>query len=293
MLHGRLTGDSLTRRSPLRPRVRRVAGDVIAVSLALTMAGCGGTAETSRPTGSTGPTIPTATARRAAETGGPVTGLVEEAEVVEVIDGDTLRVRIGGQIDLVRLTGIDTPEVSGPYRDAGCFGDAASELAAGLVPAGSVVALERDTSDRDQFDRLLRYVWIVTELPNGDEEVRLLNEALVRDGYALARTYTPTIAHQDALDEAERAAIRAAAGMWLTCDDSVSLDPALEDDSGPDRTPIDTTRVPPNVEADAACALFDTFQEAQDLLDLYPELTDILDPDSDGLACEGWFGGSS
>ncbi len=213
MLHGRLTGDSLTRRSPLRPRVRRVAGDVIAVSLALTMAGCGGTAETSRPTGSTGPTIPTATARRAAETGGPVTGLVEEAEVVEVIDGDTLRVRIGGQIDLVRLTGIDTPEVSGPYRDAGCFGDAASELAAGLVPADSVVALERDTSDRDQFDRLLRYVWTIDDAG----EWTFINEALVTLGAAEARAYPPDTLYASRLDDAESRAQASGSGMWSEC----------------------------------------------------------------------------
>ncbi len=211
--------------------------------------------------------------------------------VQRVVDGD--RIIVSG-VGTVRLIGIDTPETNYSFgNEPECFGEEATRRTESLLVAADEVWLETDVRDRDQFDRLLRYVWIVTELPSGDEEVSLLNEALVRDGYALARTYKPTIAHQDALDEAERAAIRTAVGMWLTCDASVSLDPALEDASGPDRVPIDTTRVPPSVEADAACALFDTFQEAQDLLDLYPELTDILDPDSDGLACEGWFDGGS
>jgi len=216
-------------------------------------------------------------------------------DFVDVVDGDTIEVNLAepdeqARIETVRLIGIDTPETSYSFgNEPECFGEEATRRTESLLVAADEIWLETDVRDRDQFDRLLRYVWIVTEQPGGKEEIRLLNEALVRDGYALARTYNPTTQHQDALDEAERAAILTAAGMWLRCDASVSLDPALEDESGPDRVPIDTTRVPPNVEADAACALFGTFQEAQDLLDLYPELSDIIDPDGDGIACEGWF----
>ncbi|MDQ3044077.1 MAG: thermonuclease family protein [Chloroflexota bacterium] len=223
----------------------------------------------------------------------------QRVDFVDVVDGDTIEVILGEpgereRIETVRLIGIDTPETNYSFsNEPECFGGEATRRTESLLVAADEVWLETDVRDRDRFDRLLRYVWIVTELPKGDKEIRLLNEALVREGYALARTYQPTTAHQDARDEAERAAIRAAAGMWLTCDASVSLDPALEDNSGPVRTPIDTTRVPPDVEADAACVHFDTFQQAQDLLALYPELADILDIDADGIACEGWFSESS
>ncbi|MGI8642890.1 MAG: thermonuclease family protein [Thermomicrobiales bacterium] len=37
------------------------------------------------------------------------------AEVVDVIDGDTLRVRLNGERELVRLIGINSPETDGSY----------------------------------------------------------------------------------------------------------------------------------------------------------------------------------
>ena len=115
-----------------------------------------------------------------------------------MIDGDTLEVRVGGATERVRLIGINTPE-SGE-----CFADEATEALAGLV-AGREVRLVRDTSGRDQYDRLLAYVEV-----DGEH----VNEALVRGGYAIARAYPPDTARADALAAAQREAEQAAAGMW-------------------------------------------------------------------------------
>jgi hypothetical protein len=146
--------------------------------------------------------------------------------------------------------------------------------------------LSSDVSDRDRAGRLLRYVWIVSKL---DGKVHLLNEDLVKEGFAEAKTYEPDTFYQDVLDAAERSAISEGRGMWLTCDGSVSMDPDLEDaDAGPDSEPIDRTQTPIDDE-EAVCSFFDYFDEAQDFLDLYPELSDILDSDGDGIACEGYF----
>jgi hypothetical protein len=48
-------------------------------------------------------------------------------EVLRVVDGDTLRVRLNGKSERVRLLGIDAPEVSHNGRAAECFGDAATQ----------------------------------------------------------------------------------------------------------------------------------------------------------------------
>ena len=49
-----------------------------------------------------------------------------------------------------------------------------------LLWFGGKLYLESDVTDRDRYDRLLRYVW----LDFGGGEVYLVNEAMVRAGYA-------------------------------------------------------------------------------------------------------------
>jgi endonuclease YncB( thermonuclease family) len=78
--------------------------------------------------------------------------------VVKVVDGDTLKVRVDGVgIRSVRLIGIDTPET---YGRAECGGRKASRRMRELAPVGSRVVLVSDPSqaDRDRYGRLLRYV---------------------------------------------------------------------------------------------------------------------------------------
>lgn len=70
------------------------------------------------------------------------------------MDGDTIDVLIDGQEYCVRYIGIDTPEVCG---GADCYGPEASQANRDLVE-DQTVALEKDVSETDQFDRLLRYV---------------------------------------------------------------------------------------------------------------------------------------
>ena len=122
---------------------------------------------------------------------------------------------------------------------------------------------------------------------------RALMEALFdimqAEGYALAKTYRPNTAYQDELDDAEEVAITEGRGMWLACDGSVSLDPTLEADGEPDADRIDRTLTPVTEDEDAVCSFFDTFDQAQDFLDAYPEVAEIIDPDGDGLACEAYF----
>lgn len=97
----------------------------------------------------------------------PDSALLQQAAVVRVIDGDTIVVRLDGGEERVRYFGVDTPE----RRDR-CF-DEATERNEALV--GEEVLLLPDLRERDQFDRLLRYVFT----PGGESiDARLVAEGL-------------------------------------------------------------------------------------------------------------------
>jgi len=125
------------------------------------------------------------------------------AEVVSVTDGDTIWVEIEGEVERLRYVGIDTPEVG---DNAEPFGEEATAANRSLVGAGRV-CLEGDVSDRDRFDRLLRYVWL--------EDGTLVNEALVREGLAEAVRFPPDTKHHDArLAPAAEEAREERLGIW-------------------------------------------------------------------------------
>jgi endonuclease YncB( thermonuclease family) len=114
----------------------------------------GGTADTATPSPFDSPTplvqTPTATATPPPFLH-PNPESLEQATVVEVIDGDTIRVLIAGERQLVRYYGIDAPE-----QDEKCYQEA-TERNRDLV--GGVVRLEADARDKDEHGRLLRYVF--------------------------------------------------------------------------------------------------------------------------------------
>ena len=130
-------------------------------------------------------------------------GALQRAEVVEVIDGDTIVVLMDGEEIRVRYIGIDAPEAG-----AECYASEAEHANAELV-ARANVELERDVSDTDRFGRLLRYVWVET-----DDGRIIVNAELVRGGFAEARDYPPDVRRSDELEEAESAARDAGLGIW-------------------------------------------------------------------------------
>jgi micrococcal nuclease len=143
--------------------------------------------------------------------GGP-DGPTETGEVVRVVDGDTVVVRIDGRDERVRYIGLDAPEVAniGAGVVPECGGDVAREINEELV-AGERLVLERDVSDRDRFGRLLRHAWL-----EGDSW-RLVGRELVEVGAVEARSYPPDTTRDPELDAAERTARDRDAGIWGTC----------------------------------------------------------------------------
>lgn len=118
---------------------------------------------TSAPTTTTAPTTvaPTTTAAPSRPAGA--------VDVIDIIDGDTIKIR-GGQS--VRLIGIDTPE-----RGQCGYTEAAFVLAS-VIRGRPVVLVPGARTDTDRYGRLLRYV----EVDGVDA-----NLEMIRSGRAIAR----------------------------------------------------------------------------------------------------------
>lgn len=174
--------------------------------------------ETPNPTPRSTPTLePTSSPE---PTFGPA-GAIRDADVVEIVDGDTIKVEIDGAVYTLRYIGIDTPETVDPGSPVQWMAPEASAANAELV-AGETVYLEKDVSETDRFGRLLRYVWL--DLPSG---WLLVNRELVLLGFALSSTYPPDVRYQELFMDAEQAAREAGVGLW-----------------GPTPTPVPTAAPP-------------------------------------------------
>jgi endonuclease YncB( thermonuclease family) len=124
----------------------------------------------------------------------------QKGMVTQVMDGDTIAVFLeDGKTYNVRYIGIDAPESEEKHFTESF--DANSNLV-----LQKEVILIKDVSDRDQFDRLLRYVIV------GDVFVNL---ELVKIGLAKAESYPPDLSCSDSLLLAEDEARRAQVGMWI------------------------------------------------------------------------------
>lgn len=147
----------------------------------------------------------------------PTTGAVEANATVEhVVDGDTIDVLIDGAEERVRLIGIDTPEIaheaSGtrPAQAAECFGEEASSYTESLIPVGTPVRLERDVVPRDDYGRVLAYVYRAAD-------GIFVNYEVIRQGYAQPLTIPPNITFSNLMVDAARSAERDDVGLWGGC----------------------------------------------------------------------------
>jgi micrococcal nuclease len=129
------------------------------------------------------------------------------ARVIRVVDGDTLEVRIGGEVEDVRLIGVDTPETVDPGAPVQCFGPRASHFTKRAIE-GRRVRLVFGVERRDAYGRLLAYVYIGH---------RFVNAVLVRRGLARTLAIPPNTRHRALFERLELGAARAGRGLWGHC----------------------------------------------------------------------------
>ena len=114
-------------------------------------------------------------------------------EVKTVVDGDTIKLMDG---KVVRLLGINSPEV-----DEECYQESREELK--YLLKGKTIRLESDSTERDSYGRLLRYVFV---------DDMFVNAEMVRLGYA--KVFGNADKYSDFLLEMEDKAKKANRCIW-------------------------------------------------------------------------------
>lgn len=138
------------------------------------------------------------------ETAVPIDGRVS-ASVERTVDGDTfIAILEDGSRERVRMLLLDTPETKKEGTPVQPFGPEASEYTKKLL-GGKQVELEFDEEQRDQYDRMLAYVYL-----NGE----MVNEKLLEQGLARVVVYQPNDKYIDEFREIQNKAKQQKLGVW-------------------------------------------------------------------------------
>jgi endonuclease YncB( thermonuclease family) len=132
----------------------------------------------------------------------------EDAIVTRVVSGDTIEVKIQGIGFTIGYLGVDAPDAARGRSRSECYSAPARQFNSRLVQ-GQTVWVERDQSDFDESGRLLRYVYL--------RDGRMVNEELLKGGYARASDAVPNQRYRDRLAAAEQAAREGGLGLWAAC----------------------------------------------------------------------------
>lgn len=161
------------------------------------------------------------------------TEVPETYQVAAVVDGDTIKVDYHGKTTSVRLIGVNTPETVDPRKDVECFGEEASQFLRSLLE-GKAVRLEPDISqsDRDKYDRLLRYIYL------DGEDVSL---TIIQNGYGYEYTYNVPYQKQVRYRAAQTEAENGKRGLWAdgVCTKS---EPVATKPQTPENEPANTSK---------------------------------------------------
>ena len=130
-----------------------------------------------------------------------------EVELVEAVDGDTVKFKMNGKQITVRFLGINTKETVHPEIGEEEWGKEASDFTKEKLKNATKIELEFDdiADKKDKYDRYLAWIWI-------DDE--LLQNLLVENG--LAETYMLQNNYKFAgiLQESEEIAKNNKLGIW-------------------------------------------------------------------------------
>ncbi|GGB12012.1 endonuclease [Macrococcus hajekii] len=122
-----------------------------------------------------------------------------------VIDGDTLSVKQSGRKKTVRLLLVDTPESKKPNTPVQPYSLEAADFTKSLVSSCNLI-IEHDSKGRyDRYKRELVYLYC---------DDKMVNEILVREGYARVGYIYQQKDHLTELKEAERQARTKSLKIW-------------------------------------------------------------------------------
>ncbi|MCI1694749.1 thermonuclease family protein [Aneurinibacillus aneurinilyticus] len=259
--------------------------------LSFTLAACSSDASTSHPVASatsTSSPIPTASEATKAPSQQSKSAHSQSAQanrlsatILSVTDGDTMKIKVNGKNETVRLLLVDTPETKHPNKPVQPFGPEASAFAKKTLE-GKNVQIEMDVSERDKYGRLLVYLWV---------DGKMFNEMLLEKGLArVAYVYPPNVKYVDPFREIQKKAQIAGLGIW-------SIENYVQKDGfHPDKVKKTQPTIPAPVHTQSPTASSSNIQyknctdaRAAGVTPIYegqPGYSRKLDRDGDGVACE-------
>jgi len=125
-------------------------------------------------------------------------------QVLDVVDGNTIRVNLGDRVETVRYIGINAKQTTQPAKAPSQSGEDVTDVNRQLV-ARQQVRLELDAQERDREGRLLAYVFVAD---------RMVNAELVRRGSAETMTIQPNVRYRDLFVALEQEARDDRRGLW-------------------------------------------------------------------------------
>lgn len=131
----------------------------------------------------------------------------EEVTFSKCVDGDTIKVKVKNKEATVRMLAVDTPESVHPKKKVEYYGKEASDYTCNLITNAKKIELEYDSnSDKyDKYERLLAWVFV---------DDYLLQDKLVRNGYAEVAYLYGNYKYTDLLKDHEVLAKQEHIGIW-------------------------------------------------------------------------------
>jgi micrococcal nuclease len=123
-----------------------------------------------------------------------------EYRVLEVVDGDTLKLSMDGNSETVRLIGIDAPET-----DTCLYSESTQQLKDLVEDKYVTIQADPSQGERDKYGRLLLYIWHMGTF---------VNEDMIRNGFAYEYTYDYPYQYQSLFIEAQKDARLSKRGLW-------------------------------------------------------------------------------
>jgi micrococcal nuclease len=130
--------------------------------------------------------------------------------LVDIIDGDTIKVQVNGKIETVRYLLIDTPESKSPKTCVQLYAKEAFLRNSELVKSGKVTLEFEQGNIRDSYSRLLAYVYVDGESIQG---------TLLKEGYArVAYIMNPPYKYLEPFRDEENLAKKEKINIWSSWD---------------------------------------------------------------------------
>lgn len=173
---------------------------------------------------------------------------------MRVLDGDTIVLQSNLGPRVIRLIGIDAPEMFHPEHGREPFASQAEGFVRRLLGDESRVWVELDLEVEDAYGRLLAYVYLEDDDGDwsiGDSRAIMVNLAIADAGFADVMTIEPNSLYADLFQEAVASAQAHQRGLWVadaTDSDGVRARSNTAQDTGDE--------LPPG-KIVIACTLFD------------------------------------